>query len=53
MAARFTSQRLFTQSFIRPSFRRTMASTTGRKYDFLVICPDKPDALQRRLDARK
>lgn len=54
MAARLTTQRLLTASTTLPALRHTMASssTTPRTYDFLVILPDKPDALQRRLDAR-
>jgi hypothetical protein len=60
MATRLATKRLFTASTLVPrsNFRRTMASSsaaapaTGRKYDFLVIAPDKPDARERRLAAR-
>jgi len=30
----------------------TTTAAAGRKYDFLVIAPDKPDARERRLAAR-
>ena len=61
MATRLVTKPLFTASTLVPrsSFQRTMASSTaaaaaatGRKYDFLVIAPDKPDARERRLAAR-
>lgn len=62
MATRLTTQRLFTTSstFTARStiIRRTMASSSTpatsepRKFDFLVIVPDKAGARQRRLDAR-
>ena len=62
MATRLATKRLFTASTLVPrsNFHRTMASSsaatadaaTGRKYDFLVITPDKPDARERRLAAR-
>lgn len=59
MGAHLVARRLLAPASPRavprlPLLRRTMASSTAapRTYDFLVILPDKPDALPRRLEAR-
>lgn len=49
-ALRNLGSRLSSTSF---QFSRTMATAAApREYHFLVIVPDKPGALQRRLEAR-
>lgn len=54
MATRLISRCIAVPSFRLPLLHRTMASSSDppRKYDFLVILPDKEDALPRRLEAR-
>jgi hypothetical protein len=50
MAARLT-QRLST-SISRLSNARTMSSAAPRKFEFLVVVPDKPGMLAKRLEVR-
>lgn len=54
-AARLASRRALTTLLTRPS-ARTMASSAAaaapRKFEFLVIVPDKPGTLEKRLEVR-